>query len=638
MSTSKRIDLVCLAGVLLAILLTGFLLNAEAFGIETARAGMGYEDRLFDTSFVHTIDIVMDDWEGFLENCGDKEYASCAVVIDGETCKNAGIRAKGNNSLSSVASYGNDRYSFKVEFDHYESGRSCHGLDKLSLTSLIQDNTMMKDYLVYRLMDGFGVDAPLCSYAYITVNGEDWGLYLMTEGVEESFLRRNYGGDYGALYKPDSMNRGGGQTGGSGGDDVKLLYRGDDPESYPNIFENAKTDVSEADRRRLIASIRALNGETDLETVLNVDEILRYFVVHNFVCNFDSYTGQVVHNYYLYEEDGVLSMIPWDYNLAFGSFQSNAGATEIVNFPIDTPVTDNDLDNRPMAAWIFHDDACTERYHQYFSRFLSDYIDSGVLEEMIGETFRLIAPYVEKDPTKFCTYGEFETGVEVLREFCRLRARSVSGQLRGTIPSTAGGQEADSAALVDASAINLSDTGSMDGGQPEANGRDAPWDRGGRGDRALRPFEQTPPSGDSRGQSAGPGSKNPADSLTLYSVQGAGTASPQGLTEDASSRQPGDSTPPEDDSQQPAAGAEQPRDVPESGGSGGENPPPSDGQSGSPPGELPGFPGGPGEWNSSGEEPAGDTGADAAASWAALGISAAVLAFGLAFALLFRRR
>ena len=48
---------------------------------------------------------------------------------------------------------------------------------------------------------------------------------------------------------------------------------------------------------------------------MDVDEVIRYFVVHNFVCNFDSYTGSMIHNYYLYEEDGQLSMIPWDYNL-----------------------------------------------------------------------------------------------------------------------------------------------------------------------------------------------------------------------------------------------------------------------------------------------------------------------------------
>ena len=76
----------------------------------------------------------------------------------------------------------------------------------------------MKDYLVYQLMHEFGVDAPLCSYAYMTVNGEDWGLYLAVEGVEESFLARNYGKDYGELYKPDSMKMGGGRGNGRGFD------------------------------------------------------------------------------------------------------------------------------------------------------------------------------------------------------------------------------------------------------------------------------------------------------------------------------------------------------------------------------------------------------------------------------------
>ena len=47
----------------------------------------------------------------------------------------------------------------------------------------------MKDYLSYRMMQEFGVDAPLCSYAYITVNGEEWGLYLAVEGVEEMCIR-----------------------------------------------------------------------------------------------------------------------------------------------------------------------------------------------------------------------------------------------------------------------------------------------------------------------------------------------------------------------------------------------------------------------------------------------------------------
>lgn len=74
----------------------------------------------------------------------------------------------------------------------------------------------MKDYLTYQMMEDFGVDSPLCSYVYLTVNGEDWGLYLAVEAVEESFLERNHGGGQGELYKPDSMDMGGGK--GAGGD------------------------------------------------------------------------------------------------------------------------------------------------------------------------------------------------------------------------------------------------------------------------------------------------------------------------------------------------------------------------------------------------------------------------------------
>lgn len=478
MSTSKHIDVICLVGACLTLLLTMAFVCGETLGLQAASVEMGYESRLFDTSQVHTIDILMEDWDGFLETCQDKEYAQCSLVIDGETCGSAAIRAKGNNSLSSVSAYGNNRYSFKVEFDHYDSSKTYYGLDKLNLNNLIQDNTMMKDYLVYRLMGDFGVAAPLCSYVYLTVNGEDWGLYLAVEGVEEAFLRRNYGSSYGELYKPDSMNGGGG--GRASNDDVKLQYVDNDPDSYSNIFNNAKTDVSQADQERLIASLKQLSQGADLEEILDTDAALRYFVVHNFVCNFDSYTGSMVHNYYLYEEDGVLSMIPWDYNLAFGSFQEQMSATELVNFPIDTPVSSGDLESRPMVAWIFQDESYTRLYHQYFSQFLTDFVDSGVLEERIDATAALLDPYVQLDPTKFCTYGEFQTAADTLKEFCSLRAQSVSGQLAGTIPATSEGQAADSSALIDASGLELSDLGTFGGGAPENSGQGGDVARGGR--------------------------------------------------------------------------------------------------------------------------------------------------------------
>ena len=543
MAAHKKIDRICCAVLILSLIVTILFMNGEALGLQASAAALGYETRLFDTTRVHTIDIVMDDWDAFIEGCEDEEYEPCAVVIDGESYKNVAIRAKGNTSLSSVRQLGSQRYSFKIEFDHYDSGKTYHGLDKLCLNNLIQDNTMMKDYLAYRLMGNFGVVSPLCSYVYITVNGEDWGLYLAVEGVEDAFLERNYDKEAGELYKPDSMSFGGGRGNGKGFDmenfdfdadgfeppeqgdftpgdfpgsppgdfqmpdnadgtppempdaaadeeasaaadetgtdaeasaqtgetrsrpempgggfggmssssDVKLQYIDDDPESYPNIFDNAKTDVSGKDEKRLIASLRKLSSYEDLEDVLDMDAVLRYFVVHNFVVNGDSYTGSMIHNYYLYEQDGKLSMLPWDYNLAFGGFQGS-DAESAVNDPIDDVLSD-----RPMQAWMFSSEEYTELYHGYYE----DFLQSADIDGLIDEAYSLIAPYVEKDPTKFCTYDEFETGVQTLKNFCCLRAQSVTGQLDGSIPSTSEAQKENSESLVDASAITISDMGSM---------------------------------------------------------------------------------------------------------------------------------------------------------------------------------
>ena len=37
----------------------------------------------------------------------------------------------------------------------------------------------------------------------MTVNGEDWGLFLAVEEPEEAFAQRVYGLEYGQLYQPD---------------------------------------------------------------------------------------------------------------------------------------------------------------------------------------------------------------------------------------------------------------------------------------------------------------------------------------------------------------------------------------------------------------------------------------------------
>ncbi len=122
MSTHKHIDKICAIVIIVSIFITVIFMNGSWVGLKMRVSTKGCESRLFDSSKVHTINIVMDDFDSFISNCTNEEFVNCAVIIDNESYKNVGIRAKGNTSMSQVKNYDNDRYSFKIEFDHYEDG------------------------------------------------------------------------------------------------------------------------------------------------------------------------------------------------------------------------------------------------------------------------------------------------------------------------------------------------------------------------------------------------------------------------------------------------------------------------------------------------------------------------------------
>ena len=550
MLRSKNIDRICCLVIACTMLLAaGFTALAGAGVLESSRkTSLTYAKHLFDQSTVHKIEITMDGWDDFIDNCTDEKYRACAVTIDGEAQGTVGIRAKGNTSLSSMAQYDNDRYSYKIEFDHYQKKKTYRGLDKLSLNNIIQDATYMKDYWSYTFMNQMGLASPLCSYTEIYVNGEYWGLYLAVEGVEEAFLERNYGEDYGELYKPDSLSFGGGRgngqafdmqdfekklqgddteeqaaadenaandnaaptmpqdiqratrinrgdfkqgggMGGMGSSDVKLQYIDDDPDSYANIFDNAKTKVKKKDQARLIAALKKLSeGDT---SAVDTDAVAMYMAVHNFLCNGDSYTGSMVHNYYLYEKDGVMSMIPWDYNLAFGGFTGGSDATGTVNTAIDTLVSGGDDSDRPMAGWITASEESLALYHEKYQQFIDTVFTSGWFESEFDRVSAMIAPHVEKETRAFYTYEEFQTAADTLKAFCLKRAQSVQGQLDGSIPATSAAQQG-SDALIDASELSITAMGGMNNGKGGDRGGNAGFPGGFGGDFSFDGGSFTP--------------------------------------------------------------------------------------------------------------------------------------------------
>ena len=457
----RQMDRLCALAMALALALTGLLFFGEALGLRPAGAAPEYAYRLFDGGRVHTLDLRVEDWAAFVENAPAEEYVPCTAVIDGEEFYQVGLRAKGNNSRRLTEEYGLSRYSLKLEFDHYVDGGNYYGLDKLSLDASFQDNSYLKTWLAYDMMAFLGVPAPLRGYAWVTVNGQPWGLFLAIEEPEEAFARRNFGPGYGQLYKPDytSLN--------AENADVALRYIDDDPASYPNIFDNAKFDVSGEDQERLIEALRTLSTGEALETAVDVDEVPRYFAAQVFVMNWDSYLGRTGHNYFLYEEDGVISILPWDYNLAFGTYA--LGMTDpirdpnvLINWPVNTPAPGEVMLERPLFHHLMKNNACLAQYHACFDQLLTEYFESGRCEAAVRRTQALIAPYVEADPTAFCSYEDHLLAVDTLLEVCRLRAESVRGQLDGRYPITLAQQAERPASGVDASGVDPRALGDFD--------------------------------------------------------------------------------------------------------------------------------------------------------------------------------
>lgn len=630
-----------LALLLAAILaMFGFMLYWSSAAAQTNSSGlsMAYENTLFDTASVIEVDIDIseDDWSDLLENATAEAYYDCNVTVNGTTYEHVGLRAKGNTSLSMVASSDSDRYSFKIKFDEYVDGQSADGLSKLVLNNNYSDATMMKEALCYDMFAFLGADASLYNYAKVSVNGEYWGVYLALEPVEESFAIRNYGADYGQLYKPDSMEMGGpgkmkdvsmgqireemgfdadsgssenpslpssnsdqsasdstssnssdsfdtppsglpgkppsgsfddqgnppsgaphsgtdgntdentdaqgspdtgnppsgdkatpggeqgeagngqGSQGGQGGSNppggdkgtpgggfggdnaASLNYIDDELSSYETIWESSVFKSTDKDHRRVITALKNICADdADTESLaesMDVDNILRYMAVQTFVVNLDSLSGSMAHNYYLYENDGKLNLIPWDYNLAFGGFQAGS-ASETINFPIDTPFSSGvDPEDRQFFMALLENETYLAQYHAYLSQLVEAYVNGGGFDSFYDRVTAQIDTLVQDDPTAFYTYDEYTAAAAMLKETVKLRAASVQGQLDGSIPSTRDGQSADSSSLIDASSIDLSVMGIMNGG-----GQGGPGDSR---DSTASGFPDSPPDSSNDAQNS----------------------------------------------------------------------------------------------------------------------------------------
>ncbi|UUC43223.1 CotH kinase family protein [Clostridioides difficile] len=338
------------------------------------------------------IEIAESDLKDMNENAIKEEFKVAKVTIDGDTYGNVGIRTKGNSSLTSVVNSDSNRYSYKINFDKYNTSQSMEGLTQLNLNNCYSDPSYMREFLTYNICEEMGLSTPEFAYAKVSINGEYHGLYLAVEGLKESYLENNFGDVTGDLYKSDEGS--------------SLQYKGDDPENYSNLI--VESDKKTADWSKITKLLKSLDTDEDIEKYLDVDSVLKNIAINTALLNLDSYQGSFAHNYYLYEQDGVFSMLPWDFNMSFGGFSGFGGGSQSI--AIDEPTTGN-LEDRPLISSLLKNETYKTKYHKYLEEIVTKYLDSDYLENMTTKLYNLIASYVKEDPTAFYTYEEFEKNI-----------------------------------------------------------------------------------------------------------------------------------------------------------------------------------------------------------------------------------
>ena len=299
-----------------------FQLYTVILGVLISFVAVGQGELIFDDSYVHEVRITFDNvdfWselsQNYLNNYPDVPYSMASASIDGEVTDSVGIRQKG--FASHFGSQG-DKKSMKIDFNHFVDGKKYDGLKKINLNNGFGDPAIQRDKLCYNIMNKSGVDAPRTSYARIYLNNQYWGLYLLVEQVDRTFLKDNFGNSNGNLFK---------NVGNS-----ELEWMGQDISQYQQIFE-LKTDSNVEAWENFVELMDVLNNTGDgdfkeeISKIFDVDLYLKALAVDVATGNWDSYIEHG-RNFYMYQDadSRKFNWIPWDYNFALGgTFGSDFG-------------------------------------------------------------------------------------------------------------------------------------------------------------------------------------------------------------------------------------------------------------------------------------------------------------------------
>ena len=177
----------------------------EPSDVPEKKQGENVEIGLFDEGYVPRFELSVKEedwaWLNTSENALKEEYVPAALKIDGVEIDTVGVRYKGANSLAQCFKAGAapcPRASLKIAFDLYNANARVDGLRRINLHWPLNDDSMLRERLTYRLFREMGVETSRAANAVLSVNGGPFGLYAMVEQIDEAFLEDRWGSAAGA--------------------------------------------------------------------------------------------------------------------------------------------------------------------------------------------------------------------------------------------------------------------------------------------------------------------------------------------------------------------------------------------------------------------------------------------------------
>ena len=231
-------------------------------------------------------------------------YLPARVSINGEDLGEVGLRKKGLIGSSST-----QRPSLKIKFNHSKKRRKYLGLERLTLNNNIQDPSLVKQYLCYKLFRKAGLPAPRCNFARVHVNGQYLGVYTNVESIRKPFLKRAFND--------------------SDGD----LYEGMINDFREGMYETFEIKDGAGKKMKSIArAVKALSKEGDdqlneLGQAIDIDQFINFWVLEIITGHWDGYNGNL-NNFFVYSssEDKRLRFIPWGTDGTWSMFNPFIGA------------------------------------------------------------------------------------------------------------------------------------------------------------------------------------------------------------------------------------------------------------------------------------------------------------------------